>query len=100
MRGSGERPIARRLVVSGVVAIVGAILGAVLLADSGLAARASARLAAATSPAPGSGVPRVAPAPASAACGVASTATIAGVDAIVARGIYAGELNGREVRST
>jgi hypothetical protein len=99
MRGSGKRPIARRLVVSSVVAVLGAILGAALLADSGPGQRASARLAAATSPAPGSGAPSVAPAPASGACGAASTATIAGVDAIVARGIYAGELNGREVRA-
>jgi hypothetical protein len=99
MRGSGERPIARRLIVSGVVGVLGVVLGTVLLADHGPAQRAPVRLTAATGPAPGAGAPSVAPAPASAACGAASTATIAGVDAIAARGIYAGELNGREVRA-
>jgi hypothetical protein len=45
------------------------------------------------------GAASVAPAPASAACGAASATTIAGVDAIAARGIYEGELNGREVNT-
>jgi hypothetical protein len=99
MRRSAKRPIARRLVVSSIVAVavLSAILAAVLLADPAPGPRASARLAAATSPVPGSSVPSVAPTPASAACGAASTATIAGVDEIAARGIYEGELHGREV---
>lgn len=98
-RGSGKRPIVRRLVVWSVlaVAVVGAILGTVLLAYPAPGPRASARLAAARSPAPDSGAPSVAPAPASAACGAASTATIAAVDEIAARGIYEGELHSREV---
>src|SRR5271166_2807575 len=97
MHWSEKRPIARRLVVLGVVVVVGATLGAVLLADGGPGPRASARLTAATGPAPGGGAPSVAPGPASAACGAASATTIAGVDEIAARGIYGGEINGREV---
>jgi hypothetical protein len=101
MRGSGKRPVARQLVVTSIVAaaavVVGAIVSAMLLADPTPGPRASARLAAATRPARSSGGPSVAPAPAAAACGATSTATIAGVDQIAARGIYEGELHGREV---
>jgi hypothetical protein len=99
MRWSGKRPAARESDASCIVAvaIVAAILGAMLLADRAPGPRASTRLAAATSPAPGASAPRIAPAPASTSCGAASTATIADVDEIEARGIYEGELHGREV---
>jgi hypothetical protein len=100
MLGSAKRPIARRL-VSGVLAagVLGAITGVALDADAGSPPRASVQLAAASAPATGTGTgtSSVGPGPASSACGPASAATIASVDEIVARGIYAGEISGSEV---
>ncbi len=102
MLGSGKRPIARRVMSSVIaVAVLGAITGATLDADPGPAPRASARLTAASAPATGTGTSTstssVEPGPASSGCGAASAATIAGIDEVVARGIYAGEIRGSEV---
>lgn len=94
-----KRPIAPWLVLGlATIVIVGATANATLDADPGLVHKSHARLTAAggrrthvSRPIVGidSGSPR---------CALASAPTIAGVDSAAARGIYAGEIYGTEVK--
>ncbi len=77
--------------------VAGAIMGTTLDADPGPVRRASARSTSVRGLGLGSALPSLAAGAASSPCGPASTTTIAGVDATVAQGIYAGEAHSSEV---
>jgi hypothetical protein len=100
--GAGRNRLTARRVALGVaiIAVLGATANATLDADPGPVRRSRAQAVGAGA----SRVPRrtegaaVGVDRASAPCGQASASVIAGVDAIAAQGIYAGELHGTEVK--